>query len=313
MNTISSSVTLGLQSSFLNTRAASKVSNNQQMAIESVLKDFNPEKLSTADAKKITSALKKLGVEPGPELEATMSAKGFDARKVGELAFGRAQQTHNNNGQGKAASAIQSALAEFKDMMAAVTDSSGEATKATSAKDAKAAADAFMNTLFSAIKSQEQANKSPVNTKTNADTKAAEVEADRGPKPEVSDGKMARPEGAPPGGSLPSGPPSGGGGGGSEKTAYADSASAIAEYLKKLIKEFNADTAVSTSAASSSSASASASSTTGFGSVVNSVNNLFAKNGIATSTSAVTNFLQILQSKMQENASTTGNFVDAQV
>ena len=117
MNTISSSVTLGLQSSFLNTRSTSKVSNNQEMVIASVLKDFDPQKLSSDDAKKITSALKKLGIEPGPELEATMSAKGFDARKVGELAFGRAQQTHNNNGQGKAASAIQSALADVKRVM----------------------------------------------------------------------------------------------------------------------------------------------------------------------------------------------------
>ena len=313
MNTISSSVTLGLQSSFLNTRAASKVSNNQQMAIESVLKDFNPEKLSTADAKKITSAFKKLGVEPGPELEAAMSTMGFDARKVGDLAFGRSQQANNNNGQGKAASAIQSALAEFKDIMAAVTDSSGSAKKATSEKDAQAAADAFMNTLFSAIKSQEQANKSPVNAKTDTDSKTAEVEAGRGPRPEASVGKMARPDGPPPGGPPPGGPPPGGGGNGSGKTAYSDSASAIAEYLKKLITEFNSDAAASTNTASSSSATASTSSTSSFSGVVNSVNNLFSKNGIASSASTVTNFLQILQSKMQENASTTGNFVDAQV
>jgi hypothetical protein len=298
MNTISSSVTLGLQSSFLNTRSTSKVSNNQEMVIASVLKDFNPEKLSTADAKKITSALKKLGVEPGPELEATMSAKGFDARKVGDLAFGRSQQANNNNGQGKAASAIQSALAEFKDLMAAATDSAGNATKATSGKESKAAADAFLNTLFSAIKSQEQTDQSTANAKADAAPKAAEVEAGREQRVEAGEGKMARPDGPAPGG------------GGSGKTAYSDSVSAIAEYLKKLIAEFNTDTAASTNATNSTTSTVSASS---FSGVVNSVNNLFAKNGIAASTSTMTDFLQILQSKMQENTSTTGNFVDAQV
>lgn len=298
MNTISSSVTLGLQSSFLNTRPVSKVSNNQQMAIEAVLKDFNPEKLSSADAKKITADFKKLGIEPGPALEAAMASMGFDARKVGELAFGRSQQTNNNNGQGKAAAAIQSALAEFKDLMSSATESAG------SEKEAKAAADSFLNTLFAAIKSQEDATKVPARAKNVAETTNTEIESGRAQRAGMSEGKMVRPDGPPPNG-VPQN-----GSGGSAKSAYSDSATAIADYLKQLIAEFNAETTSSTSATSSTNSTAS---TGSFSGVVSSANNLFAKNGIAATSSTLTDFLQILQSKMEENATTTGNVIDAQV
>ena len=298
MNTISSSVTLGLQSSFLNTRPVSKVSNNQQMAIEAVLKDFNPEKLSSADAKKITTDFKKLGIEPGPALEAAMASMGFDARKVGELAFGRSQQTNNNNGQGKAAAAIQSALAEFKDVMSSAAESAG------SKKEAKAAADSFLNTLFAAIKSEDDTNKAPVRARDASDTTNDETESGRPQSAGINEGKMARPAGPPPDG----GPQHSSGG--SAKSAYADSATAIADYLKQLITQFNSETAASTSAASSAS---STTSTGSFSSVVSSANDLFAKNGIAATSSTLTDFLQILQSKMEENATTTGNVIDAQV
>ena len=69
-------------------RPSGGLSAEQKNGIQSVLKNFDPKNLTSADAKSITSEFKKLGVQPGKDLETTMAASGFDAKEVGRLAFG---------------------------------------------------------------------------------------------------------------------------------------------------------------------------------------------------------------------------------
>ncbi len=69
-------------------RPSGGLSADQKNGIQSVLKNFDPKNLTSADAKSITSEFKKLGVQPGKDLETTMAASGFDAKEVGRLAFG---------------------------------------------------------------------------------------------------------------------------------------------------------------------------------------------------------------------------------
>lgn len=69
-------------------RPSGGLSAEQKNGIQFVLKNFDPKNLTSADAKSITSEFKKLGVQPGKDLETTMAASGFDAKEVGRLAFG---------------------------------------------------------------------------------------------------------------------------------------------------------------------------------------------------------------------------------
>lgn len=71
-------------------RSATGLTTDQKNGIQSVLKNFDAENLTANDAKQITSEFKKLGVQPGKDLETAMAASGFDARQVGQLAFGSA-------------------------------------------------------------------------------------------------------------------------------------------------------------------------------------------------------------------------------
>lgn len=64
------------------------LTSDQKNGIQSVLKNFDSKNLTEADAKSITSEFKKLGLQPGKDLESAMAASGFDAKEVGQLAFG---------------------------------------------------------------------------------------------------------------------------------------------------------------------------------------------------------------------------------
>ena len=64
------------------------LTSDQKNGIQSVLKNFDSKNLTESDAKSITSEFKKLGLQPGKDLESAMAASGFDAKQVGQLAFG---------------------------------------------------------------------------------------------------------------------------------------------------------------------------------------------------------------------------------
>ena len=64
-------------------RTTAGISADQKESMTKVLSQFDANNLSSADAKKITTAFKKLGVEPGRALEEVMAAAGFNAQQVG--------------------------------------------------------------------------------------------------------------------------------------------------------------------------------------------------------------------------------------
>ena len=72
---ISANATLSATS---NARSSSALSTDQKSSIQSVLGKFDSKNLSAADAKKITSEFRKLGVQPGMELEDAMAASMAD-------------------------------------------------------------------------------------------------------------------------------------------------------------------------------------------------------------------------------------------
>ena len=144
MGPISANATLSATS---NARSSSALSTDQKSSIQSVLGEFDSKNLSAADAKKITSEFRKLGVQPGRELEETMAASGFDAKQVGGLAFGQGQSPSGGASGGSSRSMVSSSLSELKSLMASIGVSSTDSGK--SDEEVSQATDAFLKTVFS--------------------------------------------------------------------------------------------------------------------------------------------------------------------
>lgn len=212
---ISANATLGAAS---NVRSSSALSADQKSSIKSVLGKFDSKNLSAADAKKITSEFKKLGIQPGRELEETMAASGFDAKQVGGLAFGQGQPPSGGASGGSSKAMVSSSLSELKSLMAS-TGVSGTAS-GKSEEEVSQATDAFLKTVFS----------------QSADSRAASTTNQRpqgGPPP-----------GGPQGGNPPPPPPA--------SNSYQDS-SDMETYLANLISSITSGSDTTTSGVSASS------------------------------------------------------------
>ena len=98
-------------------RTTAGISADQKESMNKVLSQFDANNLSSADAKKITSAFKKIGVEPGRALEEVMAASGFNAQQVGQLAFGAGATPAEGPGGSKGVDTVRSSLAELKGSM----------------------------------------------------------------------------------------------------------------------------------------------------------------------------------------------------
>jgi len=211
---ISANATLSATS---NARSSSALSTDQKSSIQSVLGKFDSKNLSAADAKKITSEFKKLGVQPGRELEETMAASGFDAKQVGGLAFGQGQSPSGGASGGSSRAMVSSSLSELKSLMASIGVSSTDSGK--SDEEVSQATDAFLKTVFS----------------QSADSRTASTTNQRpqgGPPP-----------GGPQGGNPP--PPS------PASNKYQDS-SDIENYLASLISSITSGSDTTTSGISAS-------------------------------------------------------------
>lgn len=203
-------------------QSSSRLSADQKNNIQSILGKFDSKNLSVADAKKITTEFKKLGIQPGRELEETMAASGFDAKQVGGLAFGQGQPPGAGAMAASSKAMVSSALSELKSLMASMGTSS--TASATSEETASKATDTFLKTLFS----------------QSADSRTAN-----------SANKMpngALPPGGPQGGNRPPPPPP------PANTSYQDS-SDIETYLASLISSITSGTDSTTSGVSASSGS----------------------------------------------------------
>ena len=205
-----------------NMQSSSTFSADQKNSIQSILGKFDSKNLSVADAKKITTEFKKLGIQPGRELEETMAASGFDAKQVGGLAFGQGQPPGAGAMAASSKAMVSSALSELKSLMASMGTSS--TASATSEETASKATDAFLKTLFS----------------QSADSRTANS-ANKMPQ-------GAPPPGGPQGGNRPPPPPP------PANTSYQDS-SDIETYLASLISSITSGTDSTTSGVSASSGS----------------------------------------------------------
>jgi hypothetical protein len=211
---ISANTTLSATS---NARSSSALSTDQKSSIQSVLGEFDSKNLSAADAKKITSEFRKLGVQPGRELAETMAASGFDAKQVGGLAFGQGQSASGGASGGSSRAMVSSSLSELKSLMASIGVSSTDSGK--SDEEVSQATDAFLKTVFS----------------QSADSRTASTTNQRpqgGPPP-----------GGPQGGNPP--PPS------PASNKYQDS-SDIENYLASLISSITSGSNTTTSGISAS-------------------------------------------------------------
>lgn len=220
MSAISTSRANATFGSTSNMQSSSTFSADQKNSIQSILSKFDSKNLSVADAKKITTEFKKLGIQPGRELAETMAASGFDAKQVGDLAFGQGQPPGAGAMAASSKAMVSSALSELKSLMASMGTSS--TTSATSEETASKATDAFLKTLFS----------------HSADSRTAN-----------STHKMpqgAPPPGGPQGGNRPPPP--------SVNTSYQD-ASDIETYLANLISSITSGADSTTSGVSASSSS----------------------------------------------------------
>ena len=218
MSTIGSISSNTTQSATPNARSSSALSTDQKSSIKSVLGKFDSKNLSAADAKKITSEFKKLGIQPGRELEETMAASGFDAKQVGGLAFGQGQPPSGGAAGGSSKAMVSSSLSELKSLMASIGVSSTASGK--SDEEVSQATDAFLKTVFS----------------QSADSRAASTTNQRpqgGPPP-----------GGPQGGNPPPPPPA--------SNSYQDS-SDIETYLASLISSITSGSDTTTSDVSASS------------------------------------------------------------
>lgn len=128
-------------------RSSSALSTDQKSSIQSVLGKFDSKNLSAADAQKITSEFKKLGVQPSRELEEAMAASGFDAKQVGDLAFGQGQLLSGGASSGTSKAMVRSSLSELKSLMASIDVNSTHSGK--SDKEVSDATDAFLKAVFS--------------------------------------------------------------------------------------------------------------------------------------------------------------------
>lgn len=94
-------------------RTAAAISADQQASMNKVLQQFDPETLTSADAKKIVGEFRNIGVQPGLALEDVMAAAGFSAQKVGQLDFGSGSRAVEGTAGNKAAETVRSSLEEL--------------------------------------------------------------------------------------------------------------------------------------------------------------------------------------------------------
>jgi hypothetical protein len=267
---INSPATVGGTSNF---RASSGLTADQKSSIKSVLGKLDSKNLSSADAKKITSEFKKLGIQPGKELEEAMAASGFDARQVGDLAFGHGQQSQGGLSSGSSKALVSSSLTELKSLLSSI--GTGSTVSSKSDEEISQATDDFLKMVFA------QAAESRTSSTSN-----------RMPQ-------GAPPPGGPQGGNRPPPP--------AANNNYQD-ASDIETYLSSLIASLSAGSGVG-----SDSAVSGASTLQGASQMVQSASSLLKTSGMDASSENLQSFMQILQKNITASMADKGNLFDQSV
>ncbi|MFT6916540.1 MAG: hypothetical protein ACJAWL_002880 [Motiliproteus sp.] len=66
--------------------STTSLSVDQRQLVTETLANFDPEQLTEADALSIVETFSEAGIQPGREMAQAISASGFDARSIGDLA-----------------------------------------------------------------------------------------------------------------------------------------------------------------------------------------------------------------------------------
>ena len=259
-----------------NLRASSGLTAEQKSGIKSVLGKFDSKNVSSSDAKKITTEFKKLGIQPGKELEEAMAASGFDARQVGDLAFGHGQQSQGGLSSGSSKALVSSSLTELKSLLSSI--GTGSTVSSKSDEEISQATDEFLKMVFSQAAESRTSNTSSTPNRMPQD---------------------APPPGGPQGGNRPPPP--------AANNNYQD-ASDIETYLSTLIASLSAGSGVG-----SDSAVSGASTLQGASQMVQSASSLLKTSGMDASSENLQSFMQILQKNITASMADKGNLVDQSV
>lgn len=152
-------------------RTTAGISADQKESMNKVLSQFDANNLSSADAKKITSAFKKIGVEPGRALEEVMAAAGFNAQQVGQLAFGAGATPAEGPGGSKGVDTVRSSLAELKGSMPPAGGPQGGPPRPQAGGGGQDGTDiaSFLKELLDALSSSSSQSTSSTTTDTSFD------------------------------------------------------------------------------------------------------------------------------------------------
>ena len=262
-----------------NLRASSGLTAEQKSGIKSVLGKLDSKNFSSADAKKITSEFKKLGIQPGKELEEAMAASGFDARQVGDLAFGHGQQSQGGLSSGSSKALVSSSLTELKSLLSSI--GTGSTVSSKSDEEISQATDEFLKMVF--------AQAAELHTSSTSNTSSTPNRMPQGTPP----------PGGPQGGNRPPPP--------AANNNYQD-ASDIETYLSSLIASLSAGSSVG-----SDSAVSGASTLQGASQMVQSASSLLKTSGMDASRENLQSFMQILQKNITASMADKGNLVDQSV
>ena len=205
-----------------------------------------------------------------------MAASGFDARQVGDLAFGHGQQSQGGLPSGSSKALVSSSLTELKSLLSSI--GTGSTVSSKSDEEISQATDDFLKMVFSQAAESRTSNTSST--------------PNRMPQ-------GAPPAGGPQGGNRPPPP--------AANNNYQD-ASDIETYLSSLIASLSAGSSVG-----SDSAVSGASTLQGASQMIQSASSLLKTSGMDASSENLQSFMQILQKNITASMADKGNLIDQSV
>jgi len=199
--------------SFQSSRSASKSNVEQTVGVQSVLKAFDPEKITAADTMR------------------------FNARRAGYLAVKNISQfTEGRNVQGTTTATFNDSLSHLKDVMTSV---SGGVNIPALSEEKKIAADSFMKELFAAIGSQNSSDNSQHGAYSSTPSITSMGDMSDLNESDASHDVLIGP--------LPQSPLLSDDAGKSGKLDYLEFTNVISKYLDTLIAKLSTDTTDTTS------------------------------------------------------------------
>src|SRR5664279_485865 len=93
----SAGASYGSQSVYQSQYQTQTLSDDQKKTLSSILKNYDPTKLTSSDAKAIFQSLQQAGIQPSKDLTDTLKTAGFDPQKMRQLAGGGRHHHHHQD------------------------------------------------------------------------------------------------------------------------------------------------------------------------------------------------------------------------